>query len=213
MSDTFPGTKSFIIQSTIWRPMTENATSVTQPPTTTTITSISVVTVTSTVPDQAVRTTKSFSTTSTIKSAYTRAVTRTELDRIVYSVTSTRTAFQACETANIYGPKAQDDAHIINVYSRGAANYTLFDQGYSRDPEACCIECHTMSKSCLGSVFTDGKCLLITSDHYSCSTPVAAGVFVTRPRGEELPKKGRRWPEYVISNGPCGAFVDAGTGW
>ncbi|GAM82498.1 hypothetical protein ANO11243_004790 [Dothideomycetidae sp. 11243] len=205
-------TKSIVVENTVWRPMTDSPTFLPQLPLTTTITSLTTITVTSTVPDRTVATTASYVTTATLTTTKTHDLTSTEKNTVVYTVSSTKTSYMACATPNILGPIGVNDTHIVNVYSHGPWSYTHYDRGFSKSAEDCCIECHTMDKACMGSIFTEGRCYLVTDRNDVCSAQGVAGYFVSRPR-DDRPKKGRRWPDYVLSNGPCGAFSNAGTGW
>ena len=213
-------TKLFIKEETVWRPETTPPNFVAATPKTNYVTTLSTLTLTEAVPNRKPFKTSSFITTSTVMTTATFVHTTTITNVLNYTVTSTSTSHAACATHNFLGPLAADSAHIVNVYTSGADRYTSYDIGYSRNAEDCCIECHSEAnaRSCMGSVFTDGRCLILRDNGGQCNGQKdRAGFFVSRPR-EEAEKwhrehSHRPWLDFVLSNGPCGYFYDGGLAW
>ena len=225
-------TKLYIKEKTVWKPATGDPSFVAATPRTNYITTISTLTVSSTVPDRKPFKTASFVTTSTITTTTTFVETTTATNVLNYTSTTTTTTYAACATDNFIGPLGHNDSHIINVYNQGINAYATYDVGYSRNAEDCCIECHLQTApgpdgegdigpSCMGSVFTDGRCLLLSVGRGKAGKCYGqnggAGFFVSRPADEvlawSLAHRGQRLPEFVLSNGPCGFFYDGGTAW
>ncbi|KAG8629268.1 hypothetical protein KVT40_003133 [Elsinoe batatas] len=185
-------------------------------PITLTTTTLKYITITTTIPSPAPLRTATHITTTTITTTSTHFDTSTWISTQIHTVSSTRTALAACATQNLLGPTAYADAHIVNIYSHGPYKYTSYNVGLARDAEECCAECHEMRVPCLGSVWDNRaqRCYLVSDWRSQCvGQGGGAGVFVTRPRGERQGRGRHEWPEWVVSNGPCGGWVDGGTGW
>lgn len=207
-------TKTYIHETTIWAPTAYAPTYIAPQPVTIDVISVSTVTTTKVVPDRSPFKTVSFISRTTLTTTTTFKATSTTTDTLTWTRTSTSSSFAACATPqNVMGPLAVNASRIVNVYNRGSKDYSMFTLGHTRNPEDCCIECHTLHMPCTGSVFADGKCHLFTAPDSKCrSQGGAASFFVTRPDGEHWPKR-YGVPEFQISNGPCGYMYDAGTGW
>ena len=201
-------------------------------PPTSTITVNSTTTVFETTPTISATSTVNVTITTSINATVTQLMRATSTSYITYTVSSTSTAYAACQTDNFWGPLALHENHIINIYNSGMGGYTNYDLGYSHTAQDCCIECHasitnttyadvesgnnantpSTTNLCTGSVFSDGKCYLLKDAVNQCNWPGAsAAVFLSRPGGEKPPKR-QRWPDFVLSNGPCGYLYDGGLG-
>ncbi|PNS15986.1 Grx4 family monothiol glutaredoxin [Sphaceloma murrayae] len=209
-------TKSLLAETTIYSPLNLGATFVTPEPVTRTTTTLKLVTVTLTIPSPSPFRTASYVTTKTLTTTSTHFESTTSVSTQTHTVSRTRTAFAACNTQNLLGPKVAGDAHIVNLYALGPYKYTSFDFGTARNAEECCVECHDLSTPCLGSIWDMDarRCMLVTDPRSQClDQETAGGVFVTRPRDERGGIGRHKWPEWIVSNGPCGLWIDAGTGW
>lgn len=211
-----PGTKSLIHETTIYAPTSIPPSFIAPTPSTRTTTTLTILTSTLTVPSPSPFKTATFVHTTTITTTTTHFHTTTSLATQVHTVSSTRTALAACATQNLLGPISTDDSHIVNLYSLGSYKYTSYDVGQARGPEECCVECHELLTPCKGSIWDHQgqRCFLVVDSRSECKGQGdGAGVFVTRPREERSGVGKHRWPEWVVSNGPCGFWVDGGTGW
>ncbi|KAF2225255.1 hypothetical protein BDZ85DRAFT_90879 [Elsinoe ampelina] len=209
-------TKFIYHETTEYAPFTLAPTFAPATPITLTTTTLKCITITTTIPSPAPLRTATHITTTTITTTSTHFTTSTWISTQIHTVSSTRTALAACATQNLLGPTAYADAHIVNIYSHGPYKYTSYDVGLARDAEECCAECHEMLVPCLGSVWDNRaqRCYLVSDWRNQCAGQGGgAGVFVTRPRDERQGRGRHEWPEWVVSNGPCGGWVDGGTGW
>ncbi|KAF4549340.1 Hypothetical protein D9617_22g066860 [Elsinoe fawcettii] len=209
-------TKFVYHETTVFAPHTGDPSFVPPDPVTLTTTTLKFLTVTSTMPSPPPSRTATHVTTTTVTTTTTYFTASTWISTQIHTVSSTKTALAACATQNLLGPKGFDDSHIVNVYSKGPYKYTNYDVGIARNEEECCAECHEMLIPCLGSIWDRKaqRCYLVSDWRSQCAGQGGgAGVFVTRPQGERQGRGRHEWPDWVISNGPCGYWVDGGTGW
>jgi len=215
-------TKLLIKEKTIWKPEVGDAHFVGAAPATQFVTTLITLTKTSTVPHKKPFKTVSFVTTSTLTTTTTYMHTETASKELNFTVTKTSNSYAACQTSNFWGPIGKDWSHIINVYNQGMDSYSTYDIGSSKTAEDCCIECHTadlVESPCMGSVFVEQKCYLMIDKQAKCARggSTSGGFFVARS-GLEVDKwtrehRNMKFPEFVLSNGPCGFFYDNNLGW
>lgn len=207
-------TKRVIRESTFFKIEHANTTTETHTLPTSTTTVVSTLIAYLTVPDRDFSETETTTTTQTITSHVTMTATETTKRLHELTVTSTRTRYAACETGNQMGPRLAGGGHLINVFNRGQEEYSTFDVGYSSNAEDCCMEC-MLGQACRGSVFEGRRrtCMLLhNGDRETCTNQTAVTAEFVYKTADQRPGRFEFWPDYTVSNGPCGYIRDGGPG-